>query len=131
MLKFVQRAGENRYFDMPDDMPEALYRLLVRRGIDSSKQCCQITRQERETLCAMVQALPITLSRLAPLDEAIVTRGGVTVKEINPATMESKLLPGLFFAGEVMDVDAHTGGYNLQVAWSTGALAGQSAAEQV
>jgi len=55
----------------------------------------------------------------------------VTVKEINPATMESKLLPGLFFAGEVMDVDAHTGGYNLQVAWSTGALAGQSAAEQM
>ncbi|MBR2718237.1 MAG: NAD(P)/FAD-dependent oxidoreductase [Clostridia bacterium] len=100
-------------------------------GIDSSKQCCQITRQERETLCAMMQALPITLSRLAPLDEAIVTRGGVTVKEINPATMESKLLPGLFFAGEVMDVDAHTGGYNLQVAWSTGALAGQSAAEQM
>ena len=100
-------------------------------GIDSSKQCCQITRQERETLCAMMQALPITLSRLAPLDEAIVTRGGVTVKEINPATMESKLLPGLYFAGEVMDVDAHTGGYNLQVAWSTGALAGQSAAEQM
>jgi len=100
-------------------------------GIDSAKQCCQITRQERETLCAMMQALPITLSRLAPLDEAIVTRGGVTVKEINPATMESKLLPGLFFAGEVMDVDAHTGGYNLQVAWSTGALAGQSAAEQM
>jgi len=100
-------------------------------GIDSAKQCCQITRQEREALCAMMQALPITLSRLAPLDEAIVTRGGVTVKEINPATMESKLLPGLFFAGEVMDVDAHTGGYNLQVAWSTGALAGQSAAEQM
>ncbi|MBE5804035.1 MAG: NAD(P)/FAD-dependent oxidoreductase [Clostridiales bacterium] len=98
-------------------------------GIDSAKQCCQITRQERETLCAMMQALPITLSCLAPLDEAIVTRGGVTVKEINPATMESKLLPGLYFAGEVMDVDAHTGGYNLQVAWSTGALAGQSAAE--
>jgi len=98
-------------------------------GIDSAKQCCQITRQERETLCTMMQALPITLHRLAPLDEAIVTRGGVTVKEINPATMESKLLPGLYFAGEVMDVDAHTGGYNLQIAWSTGALAGQSAAE--
>ncbi|MBQ7304725.1 MAG: aminoacetone oxidase family FAD-binding enzyme, partial [Clostridia bacterium] len=98
-------------------------------GIDSAKQCCQITRQERETLCTMMQALPITLARLTPLDEAIVTRGGVTVKEINPATMESKLLPGLYFAGEVMDVDAHTGGYNLQIAWSTGALAGQSAAE--
>lgn len=98
-------------------------------GVDGSKQCCQITKAERETLCANMQALPITLSRLAPLEEAIVTRGGVTVKEIDPATMESKLLPGLFFAGEVMDVDAHTGGYNLQIAWSTGALAGQSAAE--
>lgn len=98
-------------------------------GVDGSKQCCQITKGERETLCANMQALPITLSRLAPLEEAIVTRGGVTVKEIDPATMESKLLPGLFFAGEVMDVDAHTGGYNLQIAWSTGALAGQSAAE--
>ncbi len=117
---------------MPGLLPGKLAELFPGLcGIDSSKQCCQITRQERETLCAMMQALPITLSRLAPLDEAIVTRGGVTVKEINPATMESKLLPGLFFAGEVMDVDAHTGGYNLQVAWSTGALAGQSAAEQM
>ena len=117
---------------MPGLLPGKLAELFPGLcGIDSSKQCCQITRQERETLCTMMQALPITLSRLAPLDEAIVTRGGVTVKEINPATMESKLLPGLFFAGEVMDVDAHTGGYNLQVAWSTGALAGQSAAEQV
>ena len=117
---------------MPGLLPGKLAELFPGLcGIDSSKQCCQITRQERETLCAMMQALPITLSRLAPLDEAIVTRGGVTVKEINPATMESKLLPGLFFAGEVMDVDAHTGGYNLQIAWSTGALAGQSAAEQM
>lgn len=98
-------------------------------GTDGCKQCCQITRAERESLCASMQALPITLSCLAPLEEAIVTRGGVTVKEIDPATMESKLLPGLFFAGEVMDVDAHTGGYNLQIAWSTGALAGQSATD--
>ena len=59
-----------------------------------------------------------------------MTRGGVAVKEIAPATMESRLLPGLYFAGEVMDVDAHTGGYNLQIAWSTGALAGQSAAQE-
>lgn len=98
--------------------------------IDGGKQCCQISRQERETLCQMLKALPVQLKKLAPLDQAIVTRGGVTVKEINPATMESKLLPGLYFAGEVMDVDAHTGGYNLQIAWATGALAGQAAAEE-
>lgn len=99
-------------------------------GVDGGKQCCQITRQERETLCQTLKCLPIPLKKLAPLDEAIVTRGGVAVKEINPATMESKILPGLYFAGEVMDVDAHTGGYNLQIAWSTGALAGQSASEE-
>ena len=61
------------------------------------------------------------------LDEAIVTRGGVSVKEIEPGTLRSKLIPNLFFAGEMIDVDAHTGGFNLQIAWSTGALAGQSA----
>ena len=99
-------------------------------GVDGGKQCCQVTRQERETLCTALKGLPIHLRKLAPLDEAIVTRGGVAVKEIAPATMESRLLPGLYFAGEVMDVDAHTGGYNLQIAWSTGALAGQSAAQE-
>ena len=87
-----------------------------------------VTREERERLRDSLQALPIPLRRLAPMEEAIVTRGGVTVKEINPATMESRLLPGLHFAGEMIDVDAHTGGYNLQIAWSTGALAGYSAA---
>ena len=98
-------------------------------GVDGAKTCDQITRQERETLCQMMQALPIRVKRFRPLDEAIVTRGGVSVKEVVPATMESKLVPGLYFAGEVIDVDAHTGGYNLQIAWSTGALAGQCAAE--
>lgn len=99
-------------------------------GVDGGKQCNQVTREEREKLCRMLKCLPIALKKLRPLDEAIVTRGGVAVKEIDPATMESRLLPGLYFAGEVMDVDAHTGGYNLQVAWSTGALAGQAAAEE-
>ena len=77
-----------------------------------------------------MQALPIRVKRFRPLDEAIVTRGGVSVKEVAPATMESKIVPGLYFAGEVLDLDAHTGGYNLQIAWSTGALAGQSAAQR-
>ena len=74
--------------------------------------------------------LTLTAASLRPIEEAIVTRGGVSVKEIVPGTMESKLVPGLYFAGEVVDVDAHTGGYNLQIAWSTGALAGKSAAEE-
>jgi len=63
-----------------------------------------------------------------PVDEAIITSGGISVKEVNPSTMESKLLPGLYFAGELLDVDAYTGGFNLQIAWSTGHLAGVSAA---
>lgn len=99
-------------------------------GIDGDKVCAQVTREEREKIAAMLKALPIHLKRLAPIEEAIVTRGGISVKEVAPATMESRLVKGLYFAGEVLDVDAHTGGYNLQIAWSTGALAGESAAKE-
>ena len=98
-------------------------------GVSGERVCGQITRGEREQLGAALKALPITLRARRPLAEAIVTRGGVDVKEIQPATMESKLLPGLYFAGEMIDVDAHTGGFNLQIAFSTGALAGSSAAD--
>ena len=99
-------------------------------GVDGDKVCAQITREEREIIADKVQNLPLTLKKLAPIEEAIVTRGGVSVKEIDPSTMESKLVSGLYFAGEVIDVDAHTGGYNLQIAWATGALAGTCAAEE-
>ena len=99
-------------------------------GVDGEKVCAQITREERELIAERMQALPLTLKKLAPIEEAIVTRGGVSVKEIDPSTMESKFLSGLYFAGEVIDVDAHTGGYNLQIAWATGALAGTCAAEE-
>lgn len=99
-------------------------------GLDGDKVCAQITREERELLAERMQNLSLTLKRLAPIEEAIVTRGGVSVKEITPSTMESKRVSGLYFAGEVIDVDAHTGGYNLQIAWSTGALAGMCAAEE-
>ncbi len=98
--------------------------------VDGDKVCAQITREERDAIAQAVQALPLTLKKLAPIEEAIVTRGGVSVKEIDPSTMESKLVSGLYFAGEVIDVDAHTGGYNLQIAWATGALAGACAAEE-
>ena len=84
-------------------------------------------RGARSAPGGMLKALPLTIRGPRPIDEAIVTRGGVSVKEIDPRTMASKLLPGLYFAGEVMDVDAHTGGFNLHIAFSTGRLAGQSA----
>jgi predicted flavoprotein YhiN len=98
--------------------------------VDGSKVCAQVTKEEREKLVSALKALPIPLKKLAPIEEAIVTRGGVNVREIDPATMESRKVSRLYFAGEVIDVDAHTGGYNLQIAWATGALAGQSAGEE-
>ena len=98
-------------------------------GIDGKTPCSQADGSIRQKICQALKALPLAICGIRDYNEAIVTRGGVAVKEINPATTESKLLPGLYFAGEVLDVDAHTGGYNLQIAWSTGALAGQSAAE--
>jgi len=88
----------------------------------------QITREQRLTIGRMLKALPLRVTGTRPIEEAIVTRGGVEVKEILPGTMMSRRQEGLFFAGEVIDVDAHTGGFNLQIAFSTGALAGKSAA---
>ena len=97
-------------------------------GIDASLPCNQVTAAQREKLLTMLKALPLTVRAPRPIDEAVVTRGGVSIKEIDPGTMRSKLVPNLYFAGEMIDVDAHTGGFNLQIAWSTGALAGASAA---
>lgn len=95
-------------------------------GIDPEKKVNEITKQERYRLVDCIKAFPFTLESLRGYNEAIITRGGVSVKEINPATMESKKIKGLYFAGEVLDLDARTGGYNLQIAWSTGYLAGIS-----
>ncbi len=96
-------------------------------GIPGVKPVGQLTREERARLGGALKALPLTIAGFRPIDEAIVTRGGVEVKEVDPGTMASKIRPGLYFAGELLDVDAHTGGYNLQIAFSTGALAGWSA----
>ncbi len=98
-------------------------------GVNGEAVCGQITKEDREKILHTLQCLVIPLTGLRPLAEAIVTRGGVSVREVSPSTMESKLIRGLYFAGELLDVDAHTGGYNLQIAWSTGAAAGRAAAE--
>ena len=89
-----------------------------------------VTAEQRHALVELLKNVPLTPKRLRGFDEAIVTRGGVSVKDVNPSTMESKRLPGLYFAGELLDVDATTVGFNLQIAFSTGALAGQSAASK-
>ncbi len=97
-------------------------------GLDGKTPCSQVSAKMRKTIADHLQALPLTIVGTRPIDEAVVTRGGVDVKGVSPNTLESKAVKGLYFAGEVLDVDAHTGGYNLQIAWSTGALAGKSAA---
>ena len=83
----------------------------------------------RTLLVQLLKHFPVSISGTRPIAEAIVTAGGVNLKEVNPRTMESKRTPGLYFAGEVLDLDAYTGGFNLQIAWSTGRLAGTSAGE--
>ena len=93
-------------------------------GIDPDKVVHQITREERDLLIDSLKSFPLHFKGFRPLEEAIITSGGIDVKEINPSTMESKIIPGLFFAGELIDIDALTGGYNLQIAYSTGYLAG-------
>ena len=100
--------------------------MLELGGIDPEKKVNGITREERQGFIRLIKAFPVTLNGLRDFNEAIITRGGVKVKEVNPSTMESKLVKNLYFCGELLDLDAMTGGYNLQIAWSTGYLAGNS-----
>lgn len=97
--------------------------------IPGDKYVHDITREERQLLVELLKNLPITVTGTRPFNEAIITQGGISVKDINPSTMESKLIKNLYFAGEVLDLDAMTGGFNLQIAWSTGYLAGMSIRE--
>ncbi len=100
--------------------------LIGLSGIDPEKKVHSVTREERHHLLTLLKHFPGTITGLGKMEEAIVTRGGVSVKDVDPGTMESKKVRGLYFAGEVLDLDAVTGGYNLQIAWSTGYLAGIS-----
>lgn len=102
--------------------------VLKRWGVPFDKKCNVITKEERKRLCELLKAFTVDISGFRPIEEAIITSGGVKVSELNPKTMESKLVRGLYFAGEVIDCDAYTGGFNLQIAWSTGRLAGENAA---
>lgn len=105
--------------------------VLQQAGLDGTKAVNQITKSERARLCETIKKLVLTPKAFRPVEEAIITRGGVSVKEINPSTMESKLVKGLYLAGEMIDVDAYTGGFNIQIAVSTGRLAGLSSAAEV
>jgi len=103
--------------------------VIALSGILPEKKVCEISKKERVNLVQVCKKFPVVLSSFGKLQDAIITAGGIDVKEINPKTMESKLISGLFFAGEIMDVDAYTGGFNLQIAYSTGVTAGKNAEE--
>ena len=119
----------NRDFDnsLGRLLPASIIPVIVRRsGISPSKKVNQITREERHSLINAIKALRFEVRGLRPVEEAIITRGGVDVTELSPKTMESKLVKGLHFIGEVIDADAYTGGFNLQIAWSTAYAAAYS-----
>lgn len=111
--------------------PSKLISVMIERtGIDPEKKVHEITRQERRRLVELTKAFTMYVRGKRGYDEAVITQGGISVKEVNPSTMESKLVRGLYFAGEVLDLDGLTGGFNLQIAWSTGYLAGISSARR-
>ena len=122
--KYANREFKNALDDLAGrSMIPVLLRLS---GIPEDTKVHSITREQRRGLVALFKAFPVSVTGFRPIDEAIVTAGGVSTKEVNPRTMESKHVPGLYLAGEILDLDAYTGGFNLQIAWATGYIAGES-----
>ncbi len=128
---FEQEKNKDFINSLDRLLPKKLIPVMVElSGIDGRKKVHNITREERIRFVKLLKNLPLKVKKPRPIAEAIITAGGVSTKEIFPKTMESRLVPGLYFVGEVLDLDAYTGGYNLQIAFSTGYLAGKSAAEK-
>ena len=120
--KFKNKKFKNGLDDL---LPQKLIPVVIKLSkINPEKQVNEVTKEERQRLVKLLKELQITIKDFRPVEEAIITSGGINIKEVNPKTMESKLVKGLFFAGEVLDVDAYTGGFNLQIAYSTGFTAG-------
>ncbi|MBQ6432060.1 MAG: NAD(P)/FAD-dependent oxidoreductase [Oscillospiraceae bacterium] len=125
--KYANRSMENALADL---YPHSMIPILLERcGIDSAMQANALTKQQRRSLLEQTKRFLIPISGTRPVDEAIITRGGVDVKQIDPKTMQSKLIEGLYFAGEIIDCDAYTGGFNLQIAWATAFAAVNAIAE--
>jgi predicted Rossmann fold flavoprotein len=125
---YQNRAMENALTDL---LPRSMIPVVLRRlEIDPQMQANSLTRQKRRALVELLKAFPVEITGKRPVAEAIITSGGVKVSEIDPKTMESKKVPGLHFAGEVIDCDAYTGGFNLQIAWATAYAAGCSAGSE-
>ena len=129
---FSERQNRHMINALDALLPKALIPVVIElSGIEPHKSVNGITREERLALGSVIKGLTINITGFRPIDEAIITSGGVKVSEINPSTMESKLVSGLYFAGEIIDIDGYTGGFNLQAAWSTGYLAGMNAASRI
>lgn len=122
--KYINKELKNSLYDL---LPEKLVPIIISlTKIDESKKVNVITAEERKRIVELLKGLEFEINELRPIDEAIITAGGVCTDEINPSTMESKIVNGLYFCGEVIDVDAYTGGFNLQIAFSTAFLAGNN-----
>ena len=123
--QYQNRTIENALQDL---YPKSLIPIMVQRaGIPADTQANSVTKAQRRALLELTKCFPVEIAGLRPVEEAIITAGGIKVREVDPRTMESKLVCGLYFAGEILDVDAYTGGFNLQIAWSTGYAAGTAA----
>ena len=113
-------------------LPQKIIPFIIEKSqIPEDKKVNEITKEERKRLVKLLKNLEFTIKGFRPIEEAIITSGGINIKEINPKTMESKKIKGLYFAGEIIDVDAYTGGFNLQIAYSTGYVAGMTHEGQV
>lgn len=123
----INKAVSNSFSKL---LPKKMIPVVLKRwGVPFETKCNSVTKEQRKALVNLLKDFTIEISKSRPIEEAIITSGGVKVSEINPKTMESKLVKNLYFAGEVIDTDAYTGGFNLIIAWSTGRLSGESAAE--
>ena len=124
---FLEEKNKEYKNSLNNLLPQKLIKPVIRISeINADKKVNEITREERIKIASLLKKFTITISGFRPIEEGIVTSGGISTKEINPKTMESKLIKGLFFAGEIIDVDAYTGGFNLQIAYSTGYTAGRN-----
>ena len=128
LLRDFDKQKNKQYKNSLDELlPQKLIPIVVERSkINLNKKVNEITKEERRNLVKLLKHFELEIKQFRPIDEAIITRGGVSIKEINPKTMASKLVEGLYFAGEIIDVDSYTGGFNLQIAYSTGYVAGKN-----
>ena len=133
ILRDFEKYHNKHIINALDDLlPKAIIPAVIKlSGIDEHIAVNAVTREQRQKLCTAIKSMPLVFKQFRPIEEAIITSGGIKVSEINPSDMQSRIVKGLYFAGEIIDVDAYTGGFNLQIAYSTGYLAGNSIADEL